>query len=256
MRRWRSLVLCYHAISEAWHHPLALKPEALDAQLSALIRRGFRPATSEQVLANDGKLLHVTFDDAFRSLARGLPVLERLDIPATVFVCPSFADGGRPLAVRELEDAVAQYPGELDTMSWEELMSISARGFTIGSHTLSHAHLTGLSDGELDRELRTSRERIEDQLERPCKLLAYPYGEYNSRVRAAARSAGYEAAFILSPSPRPPDRYAVPRVGIWRRDGLFRVMLKASPTIRHAVDRARTTRVTRARGDSLQVPPT
>jgi peptidoglycan/xylan/chitin deacetylase (PgdA/CDA1 family) len=238
----RPLVLCYHALSEAWPDPLAVETGALEAQLSALIRRGFRPATSAQVLTNGGRLLHVTFDDAFRSLVRGLPVLERLNIPVTVFACPSFADDGRPLAVSELEDAVARYPGELDTMPWEELREVSARGVAVGSHTLSHAHLTGLSDRELNRELRGSREQIEDQLKRPCKLLAYPYGEYDSRVCAAARAAGYEAAFTLSPSDRASDRYAVPRIGIWRRDGVLRVVLKASPAICKTVDRARSAR--------------
>jgi peptidoglycan/xylan/chitin deacetylase (PgdA/CDA1 family) len=108
----------------------------------------------------------------------------------------------------------------------------------VGSHTVTHAHLTRVTDGELARELKESRERLEAELARPCRFLAYPYGEEDDRVRRAARAAGYEAAFGLS-SDRAPDRYAVPRVGIWRKDGLARVTLKAVPAVWRGVALAR-----------------
>ncbi|MGZ4303082.1 MAG: polysaccharide deacetylase family protein [Gaiellaceae bacterium] len=237
----RPLVVCYHAVSETWPDPLAVEPRALEAQLRAFLRYGFRPVTGSQVLTEGRRLLHVTFDDAFRSVLGALPVLERLKIPATVFACPSLADGGLPLAVSELEDAIARYPTELSTMRWEELKELAAHGVTIGSHTLSHPHLTKLSDRELHRELRESRERIEDELGAPCKLFAYPYGEHDSRVRAATRAAGYEAAFALHARRRQPDPYALPRVAIWRTDRLLRILLKTSP-LPQVVYRARQTR--------------
>ena len=160
----RPLIVCYHAVSETWPDPLAVEPRMLEAQLRAFLRYGFRPVTGSQVLTEGRRLLHVTFDDAFRSVLGALPVLERLKIPATVFACPSLADSGLPLAVSELEEAIARYPTELCTMRWEELKELSAHGVTIGSHTLSHPHLTKLSDRELHLELRESRERIEDEL--------------------------------------------------------------------------------------------
>ena len=77
-------------------------------------------------------------------------------------------------------------------MTWDELRSVVDRGFEVGSHTASHPHLPELTDSELDDELRRSKERLEDELERPCHYLAYPFGEQSPRVRAAARAAGYE----------------------------------------------------------------
>ena len=82
---------------------------------------------------------------------------------------------------------------------------------------------------ELRTELRASREQIEDALELPCRFLAFPYGEHDERVRAAARCAGYEAAFALPGRSAPWDVFALPRVGIWRRTGLFRTVIKTSP---------------------------
>ena len=222
-----SVVLCYHAVSDAWPHPIAVGADAFERQLRLLLRRGFRPAPTAWILAGGRGLMHVTFDDAYRSVERALPALERLGVPATVFACSSLADTGAPLAVSELRGDVARHPQELATMRWDELRELAARGIDIGAHTASHPHLTRLSDAELNAELRSSRRRIEDELGRPCRLLAYPYGEYDERVAAAARAAGYDAAFTLL-APRSPSRYALPRVGVYRRDGGARLMLKTS----------------------------
>lgn len=228
--RGRPLVLCYHAVSEAWERTLAVAPGGLEPLLARLLRRGFRPASAGEVVLGRGRLLHVTFDDAFTSVARALPVLERLGVPATVFACASYADDGRPLAVPELAADAARLPGELATMRWEELGGLVERGVEVGSHTSTHPHLPGLSDGELARELGESRQRLEDRLRRPCRFLAYPYGEEDTRVRIAARAAGYEAAFTLVGTPGDPFR--VPRVGIWRKDTLARALLKTT-ALRH-----------------------
>lgn len=224
----RPLVLCYHAISETWRDALAVAPAAFERQVRVLLDRGYRPATAADVTNANGKLLHVTFDDAFRSVASALPVLERLGVPATVFVCPGFADEGKALAVPELAMQVREHPEELATMPWRELRGLVERGVEVGSHTLTHPHLTELDDHELRSELRESRQRLEDELAVPCRFLAYPYGEEDERVRAAARASGYEAAFALPGRQAPVDVYAVPRVGIWQKDGPIRVTVKTS----------------------------
>lgn len=234
-RSFEPLVLCYHAVSPTWRHALSVDPGGLERQLGLLVRRGYRGATAEQVLAGGGRLLHVTFDDAYRSVANGLAALERFRLPATVFACSGYADGGRPLDVPELAAEARSDPGELATMDWDALRELGERGIEIGSHTVSHPHLPDLSDEELARELRESRERIEDELRRPCSLLSYPYGDEDQRVRATARDTGYRAAFALPGRRRPVDPYALPRVGIWRKDSLPRVVLKTAPVVRRLV---------------------
>jgi peptidoglycan/xylan/chitin deacetylase (PgdA/CDA1 family) len=229
------LVLCYHAASDSWQHQLAVPPRTLERQLRSLLRRGFRPATAAQTLSGGRRLVHVTFDDAYRSIARVLPALERLGLPATVFACAEFAQNGGPLDVAELRDDVRAHPDELATMGWEELRELSERGVEIGSHTLTHAHLTRLSDEELDRELRESRERVETELGRACRFFAYPYGEHDERIRAAVRAAGYEAAFGLPGRSRRGDRYALPRVDVYRKDGTARFLLKTTAPVHRAV---------------------
>ncbi len=226
----RPLVLCYHAVSDGWPHLLAVPPAALEEQLEALLRRGYRAVRAQEVLAGRGRLLHVTFDDAFASVGNALPLLERLAVPATVFACPAFAGDGRPLDLPELADEVASRPHELATMNWDDLRALAGEGVEVGAHSVSHRHLCELADEELARELRDSRRRIEDELGRPCLLLAYPYGEHDDRVRAAARAAGFEAAFGLQPRDYSwSDAFRLPRVGIWRGEGSAVVAFKTSP---------------------------
>jgi peptidoglycan/xylan/chitin deacetylase (PgdA/CDA1 family) len=224
-------VLCYHAVSETWNDPLAVRPDALERQIRVLLHRRYQPVPLVETLDGRGRLLHVTFDDAYRSVAIALPLLERLHVPVTVFACPSYADDGRPLAIPELAAEARAYPEELTTMTWNDLRGLVDRGVEVGSHTLSHPHLPQLSDSELGRELRDSRQRLQDELGRACRFLAYPYGEHDARVHAAASAAGYEAAFSLSAKRNLLDRYALPRIAIWRRDGLPRVVLKTSPIL-------------------------
>jgi peptidoglycan/xylan/chitin deacetylase (PgdA/CDA1 family) len=224
----RPLVLCYHAISDEWPHALAVRPFAFERQLQSLLRRRFRPVGADAAVTGRGRLLHVTFDDAYRNVATAVPILERLRVPATIFAATAFADEGRPLDVPELAAEAIAYPGELETMSWDELRGLAERGFEIGSHTVSHPHLPRLTDAEIDRELADSRARCDEELGRPCRFLAYPYGEHDGRVEAAAERAGYEAAFTLHGTWRRADRYSVRRVDIYRRDSLLRATLKTS----------------------------
>ena len=219
------LVLCYHAVSDTWEHSLSVRPAAFERQLRFLVRL-YRPVAAAGILRARGRLLHVTFDDAFRSIDAALPALERLGVPATVFACTDLADEGLPLAVPELAADAAAHPEELRTHSWDRLRELADRGVEIGSHTCSHPHIPLLGDDELDRELRESRTRLEDELRRPCRFLAYPFGDEDGRVHAAARRAGYEAAFALPGDVATTDHFAVPRLGVWRRDTLPRLTVK------------------------------
>jgi peptidoglycan/xylan/chitin deacetylase (PgdA/CDA1 family) len=234
-REFQPLVLCYHAVSDDWQHVLAVRPRAIRDQLHALLRRGYAPATAEEITAGEGRRLHVTFDDAYRSVATVLPELERLGVFCTIFACADYAHDGRPLAVPELAAEADAHPAELATMTVDQLRDLAERGIEIGSHTSTHAHLTQLSETELELELSGSRARLEDELGQRCRFLAYPYGEHDARVRAAARSAGYEAAFALRSQGPLIDPFAVPRVGIYRGDSRLRSRLKTSALIRRVL---------------------
>jgi peptidoglycan/xylan/chitin deacetylase (PgdA/CDA1 family) len=226
------LVLCYHAVTASWPSALAVEAEALLRQVRRLLARGYEPVGADELLRAPANTLHVTFDDAFRGILAVLPALEELGVGVTVFACAGFADGGRPLDVPELAADAAAHPKDLATLTWDELRGVSESGVAIGSHTVSHPHLTRLGDEELGRELRESRERIEAEIGRPCRLLSYPFGEQNARVREAVKAAGYEAAFLVRPRGGRRDDFALPRVSVYSGDGRLRLRAKTSRFMR------------------------
>jgi len=204
------LVLCYHGITTDERALLRVPAGDLRRQLSSLLDRGYAAVTfAEAVSAPSGALtLAVTFDDAEPNvLVLALPVLQELGIPATVFA-PVDQVGVRAL-------------------SWDDLAALAAAGWEIGSHTLSHAHLPELDGTALERELRGSRAAIEDALGRPCRSLAYPFGEVDARVRAAAAAAGFVAGCTTGGSAHA-DPLLCPRVGVDGRDSRLAFRLKTS----------------------------
>jgi peptidoglycan/xylan/chitin deacetylase (PgdA/CDA1 family) len=71
---------------------------------------------------------------------------------------------------------------------------MAAAGVSIGAHSRTHADLTTCSDAHLEREVRGSREDLEDLLGAPCTRFAYPNGRLDARVRAAVAAAGFRTA--------------------------------------------------------------
>ncbi|MEP0847526.1 MAG: polysaccharide deacetylase family protein [Phycisphaerae bacterium] len=147
----------------------------------------------------DGRYFHLSIDDAFDNIYRNaFPMLRELEIPAIVFV---------PTRLVEMPDeefltywwvTYLKLPTRL--MTWREIREMSEAGFEFGSHTETHVRLPTIAGdrARLERELRRSKQTLEDRLGRPCRYFAPPFGkngDVNEPVQAAIREAGYEASF-------------------------------------------------------------
>jgi len=230
------VVLCYHAVSPAWPAPLAVTPSALERQLRTLLNRGFKGATFTDAVLRPPhrRTLAVTFDDGFLSvLERAEPILSRLGLVGTVFVPTAFMERRQPLAWNGTSRwAGTPFADELQGMDWDDLRSLVARGWEIGSHTRTHPRLTELDDDAAYAQLVESRLECGRGLGAPCTTIAYPYGAVDRRVADAAREAGYTAAARLSSSLRPRGPLQWPRIGIYHGDAPWRFRLKENGAIR------------------------
>jgi peptidoglycan/xylan/chitin deacetylase (PgdA/CDA1 family) len=232
------LVLAYHAVSERWPADLSVTPDRLDAQLALLTARGYRGATLHQALTDPpaAKTVAVTFDDGFRSVATlAFPILRRHGLPGTVFVATDHVGTGEPMRWPGIDQwCGGEHEPELLALDWSELAMLAGAGWEVGSHTRSHPHLTRIDDARLEDELRGSKQACEQGLSLPCRTLAYPYGDHDARVVAAARAAGYEAACTLPEEFCSDDVLRTPRVGVYHGDGDAIFRLKVSAWTRRA----------------------
>ncbi|MGH9048263.1 MAG: polysaccharide deacetylase family protein [Acidimicrobiia bacterium] len=152
-------------------------------------------------------MVAVTFDDACQGVTRyAIPVLHELGVPATVF------------AVSGVRGATPTWaPPGTRTMTTQELAEAARSGLRIGSHTRSHPDLLSLDEGALDAELAGSRADLEEVVDGRVDHLTYPFGHHDERVRAAARRAGYDAAFTFLDGrvEATLDRYRLPRLTMY-----------------------------------------
>jgi peptidoglycan/xylan/chitin deacetylase (PgdA/CDA1 family) len=238
MRR-TPLIVCYHAVSATWDSSLAVTPRTLERQLALLAGRGYvgRTLEASERERRDGTLpercVVVTFDDGFASVLAARPVLDRLGLPATVFVLPPFVDSGARLRWPEIEQWLERAPSELAPLGWDQLDELVERGWEIGAHTLAHPHLPRIPDARLHEELRAPREVLEARYG-SCESVAYPFGEADERVAAAAAAAGYSVGVTLTVATRVDEPLRRPRVGLYGNDLGWRLRAKLAPTTRWA----------------------
>ncbi|TMK79658.1 MAG: polysaccharide deacetylase family protein [Actinobacteria bacterium] len=213
-------VLVYHGVGSDADDParLLVAPDRLESHVRYLQRRGYRFLTAEELLElgrPSARTAVLTFDDGFRNwLSEAVPLLNRLGVRATFYICPGMFGGQH-----------WQVPGEAGRLLDEAgVRALADAGMELGSHSLSHPDLRKLDDGELAAELRESKEAVERITGSPCRTFAYPFGLYDETVTQAVAEAGYELAFAWLPGPWQP--LAAPRLPAPPRHGPVRLALK------------------------------
>ena len=234
-RRSRAEPVClaYHAVADLSRDPVlreyGIPAGTLAEQLDMLAARGHTFVSLERVLDSlDGGpplprgALLVTFDDAYTDLlSAGLPVLAERGIPAVVF-----AVSGNVGGTNEWDRHLGA--GEMPLLGAAELRELAERGVEVGAHSVSHRPLTSLPAEEVAAELRHSADELEAMgLPRP-RAFAYPHGAWDPGIAAAARDAGFAAAFTIDPGflRGSSDRFALPRIEVLASDGLVALRLK------------------------------
>lgn len=240
-RSRQATFLCYHSISDGGPPFLSLPPETFERQLATMRRHCLAGGGVEALddLAGGRRLsrphVFLTFDDGYvDNHATASPLLAEYGFRAMVFVLPPYVDSAGGFDWPELAERRRAHPDIMRSMSWPMVEALAEGGIEIGSHGCRHPHLPDLDDERLREELWSSRERIRARLGR-CDVLAYPFGEWDERVAAAAAAAGYSYAFSLpAKGEREGTALAIPRINIDQRDRGVRFAVKLSPLGRRA----------------------
>jgi peptidoglycan/xylan/chitin deacetylase (PgdA/CDA1 family) len=234
-RSRQAIFLCYHSVSPGGPRYLTVDEDLFERQLAALARRGLRGGGEADLAAmaageRISPAVFITFDDGFRdNHATVLPLLREYGLRAFCFVLPPLVDDGAPLAWPEVAEDQKRFAETMRSVTWPMVEEMAEGGFTIGSHGLTHAHLPELGPEQLRQELSDSRARVRERLG-SCDTLAYPFGEWNEEVEAAAAECGYRFAFTLPTKvgQHGTTPLSLPRVNVDYRDRGLRFRAKLS----------------------------
>ena len=138
----------------------------------------------------------ITFDDGYQDILQALPILEKYQAPATVFVITE--DVGKRAVV--WEEAGEKLPA--DILSWESLIELRRTGWEIGSHSGRHVHLTRYAEAEQFELVAGSIRTLEERVGHRPVSFAYPYNDHDATTRAVVASLGFKYAVTTNASQR------------------------------------------------------
>lgn len=181
-------VLLYHRFDEARYPTTTTSAAQFEQQLSYLKSNGYTVMSMDQMAecvegrrSVPDKAVVITIDDGFISeYERAVPLLRKYGYPFTIFV---FTSG----------------VGTKGYVNWEQLRQVETWGGTVGCHTHTHPRLVNMTVEEMAEETSGSRQILEKNLGHPVRYFAYPFGQYDERVRSMARKAGFR--LMLSSDP-------------------------------------------------------
>jgi peptidoglycan/xylan/chitin deacetylase (PgdA/CDA1 family) len=206
----------------------------------------------------DQRAIAITFDDGYQDLYYfALPILKKMNIPATVFLVTGFVGTtqqlwfDRVLSVIEhcrcgelylqTGDRLLSYPTETDAdkvataaevlhvlkhmppdlrdavveelektynsksvpvtqrrlLTWDQVKTMRKSGISFGAHTVHHNILTTLNHAQVEREIVDSRATIENVLQEPIDMFAYPNGkaaDFDGTIKTVLKENKFKAA--------------------------------------------------------------
>lgn len=174
--------------SKDGHAGLTVSPDMFDSQMQYLIGHGYRTLTAPELVSdlathqNPGKVAVVTIDDGYEdNYFNAFPVAKKYGIHLNIM-----------LATGLLENA--------DFMKWSEVKEMYGSGLVnFYNHTWSHYSLPNGSDEKINTEISTAEKQIQEHLGYSPTIITWPWGSYDLRTIAAARTNGISAGFSTIP---------------------------------------------------------
>ena len=158
-------------------------PNDFSAQLDYLQDNGYNTITIEDFVRSTrgefelpDKAIILTFDDGYADNYQNmLPILQAHNMKAVVYI-------------------IANELGKPGYLTVEQVLDLQKQGIEIGNHTANHRPLIGLSESELNHEIRDSKLYLEYLGIYNVDNFSYPNGLYNDDVMAVLKNNSYHSA--------------------------------------------------------------
>ena len=193
----RVVVLLYHRVSDDVRDNLTVGIAQFDRQM-ALLRRHCDVIDlhdllkDERIQPSKRPLICVTFDDGYLdNFTNAVPILMRHRIPAAFFVSTGLIGTDRSFP-HDVRRGNRRPP----TMRWEDVEKMQERGFTIGSHSMTHIDCAKEPEAVVRDELEGSARELRTKLGSRELFFAYPYGGRENMTPQrleVVKGAGYAA---------------------------------------------------------------
>lgn len=150
-------------------------------------------------------------------------VIERLQAACmnpyalTSMLLPALSQAQAARVMDRLDAAVGLERGAAPrSMTWAMIRDLQRAGFTIGSHTRTHAWLANESPQKSFEEIAGSKRDLEERLGQTIRHFAYPGGQFTPPVVDLVARAGYRFAYTACDhwDPRHPT-LTIDRLMLW-----------------------------------------
>jgi peptidoglycan/xylan/chitin deacetylase (PgdA/CDA1 family) len=166
------------------------------------------------------KSLVITFDDAHKNNYRLLPFIKEQEIPVSVFICSSIVNSKKhfwfllPLTRTEFDNLRKMSDEKritaLKAIGFEEDKEFETRQalnkdeikemsdyIDFQSHTRYHPFLPECTLARAEREIKGSKNELEQEFGLQINSLSYPNGDYSEREIELTKKAGYKLGITV-----------------------------------------------------------
>lgn len=182
-----------------------LKEADFRSQTRWLQESGWRGiSVGEAISSYPASSVAFTFDDGSETdLIVAAPILREIKFGGTFYVTAGFV-------------------GQSGYMTPSQVRELSAAGFEIGCHSMTHAYLNDLDSSGLKREITDAKNMLEQMTGTHVNHFSCPGGRYDRRATDVARAAGFRslATSRVGANTRATDVFALGRIAVRRTTSL------------------------------------
>lgn len=183
-----AVILLYHHVSNSTPKTTSVSPLTFREHLQYLAEH-HQVLTLTEVIEKlqkkqplPDKAVVITFDDGYENIYENAhPILKEFSFPYTIFINPPLIGNARY---------------QLD---WQQVKIMASEGASFANHGSQHSHMLYKDETESEenwlnrtlQEIKTAETVLQEHLGYSLKYFAYPYGEFDSKLKTRLSSQGY-----------------------------------------------------------------